>query len=224
MVYHFSPRPPRHCVLCGIPDPTDLCSDCDQELPRIGACCRHCGIPLLQDGLCGDCLGAPPAYLRCIAGLNYAPPVSHLIGAFKYQGNLNHGRILSALLIERLRQEGAMAVDALLPVPLHWRRRWQRGFNQTEIIADELSRAFHLPMQTRWLRKIRSGTPQQHLDARERQRNLRDAFACTHDVTGLHLAVIDDVVTTGATADVIARLLYERDAASVQIWALARTP
>lgn len=224
MVYNFRLRLSRHCALCGQSSRNDICPACAIELPRITHACHQCSIPLEHGDLCGDCLIAPPHFSRCIAALRYEPPVSHLIGSFKYQGDLNHGRILSQLLIERLRQEPAITVDAMLPVPLHWRRRWLRGFNQTEIIADELSRALKLPMQTRWLRKTRSSSPQQHLDTRERQRNLRDAFGCTKDVAGLHLALIDDVVTTGATANVIAELLKRRGAASVQIWALARTP
>lgn len=224
MVYNFLGRSSRHCVFCGKSSPGDICPPCDAELPRIACSCRQCGIPLMHDGLCGDCLIAPPHFSRCIAALRYEPPISHLIGTFKYQGDLSHGRILSQLLIERLRQEGEIAIDALISVPLHWRRRWLRGFNQSEVIADELSRALNLPTQTRWLQKIRGSTPQQHLDIYERQRNLRNAFACKRDLTGLHLAVIDDVVTTGATANVIAKLLRECGAASVQIWTLARTP
>ncbi len=224
MVTTLGRRWPRHCTLCGAASANDLCVGCATELPRIECGCRQCGIPLEHDSLCGDCLIAPPTFLRCIAPLRYEPPISHLVGSFKYQSNFNHGRILSQLLIERLRQENALAIDAMIPVPLHWWRRWRRGFNQTELIADELSRALQLPMQSRWLHKIRGGAPQQHLDAEARQRNLRDAFACNRDLNGLHLAVIDDVVTTGATANAIARLLRARGAASVQIWALARTP
>ncbi|MFT3931879.1 MAG: ComF family protein [Spongiibacteraceae bacterium] len=213
-----------HCILCGTSTSHDICSGCDRELPRIKYSCRQCGIPLQHDSLCGDCLIAPPMISRCIAALRYEPPISHLIGSFKYQSNFNHGRILSQLLIERLRLEDIAAIDALIPVPLHWYRRWQRGFNQSEIIADELSRALKLPMHTRWLRKIRRGTPQQHLDSEARHRNLHDAFVCTRDVADMHLAVIDDVVTTGATANAIAKTLRDRGAASVQVWALARTP
>lgn len=217
-------RVSRHCTLCGASTPQDICAGCDAELPRIACSCRQCGIPLEHDSLCGDCLIAAPAFSRCIAPLRYEAPISHLVGSFKYQSNFNHGRILSQLLIERLQREDLTSIDALIPVPLHWWRRWQRGFNQTEIIADEVSRALDLPMQTRWLRKIRSGTPQQDLDADARQRNLRDAFVCTRNLAGLHIAVIDDVVTTGATANAIAATLRKRGAACVQIWALARTP
>ncbi len=222
MVISLRRSPSRHCVLCGLAAHADLCTGCEAELPRITTCCRQCGLPLDHDTLCGDCLIAPSAFARCIAPLRYEAPVSHLIGAFKYQGNLNYGRVLSQLLIERLR--GQTDVDAIVPVPLHWRRRWQRGFNQTEIIGDELSRALKIPMHTRWLRRAHGGTPQRELDAEARRRNLRDVFVCRRDVSGLHIAVIDDVVTTGATANAIATTLRTAGAASVQIWAIARTP
>lgn len=224
LIRDFFRSPLRHCTLCGVSSANDLCAGCMAELPRINCCCRQCGVPLEHDSLCGDCLIAPPSFSRCIAPLRYEPPISHLVGSFKYQGNFNHGRILSQFLIERLQREDVASIGALIPVPLHWCRRWRRGFNQTEIIADELSRALRLPMQPRWLRKVRSGTPQRHLDAEARRKNLRDIFTCNRDVSGLHLAVIDDVVTTGATADTIARVLRAHGAASVQIWALTRTP
>ena len=214
----------RHCALCGASSADDLCADCRNELPRIHLSCIHCGIPLENPGICGHCLVEPPSFVRCIAPLRYEAPISHLLGAFKYQGNFNYGRILSTLLIERLRQQDRSSIDVMIPVPLHWRRRWRRGFNQAELIADELSRAFNLPLQTRWLRRVRASAPQQSLDAEARSRNLRDAFYCGQPLTGMHIAVVDDVVTTGATADVIARTLLACGAASVQIWCLARTP
>lgn len=213
----------RHCVFCGTSTSHDICPDCDSELPRIEYSCRQCGIPLEHDSLCGDCLIAPPAFLRCIAPLCYEPPISHLIGAFKYQGNFNYGRILSQLLIKRLQQDN-IEIDTMIPVPLHWRRRWQRGFNQAEIIADEISRTLQLPLKTRWLRRTRASASQQSLDADARHKNLRDAFACSAAVRDQRIAVIDDVVTTGATANAIARALLNAGAATVEIWCLARTP
>lgn len=213
----------RSCSLCSAPSYADICADCDQELPRISAACRWCGLPFEGGELCGACLTDPPSFARCIAPLRYEAPVSHLIGAFKYQGNFNYGRILSRVLIERLQRE-PFEIDVLVPVPLHWRRRWQRGFNQAEVIADELSRALNVPTQSRWLRRTRSSTPQQSLDAEARHKNLRNIFQCEDDVRDQRIAIVDDVVTTGATANAIARSVLAAGAASVEIWCLARTP
>lgn len=214
----------RHCILCHCATPGDLCMHCRNELPLILQRCLQCGIPLSHDGLCGDCLLCSPRYSQCIAPLRFEAPISHLLSAFKYQGNFNYGRVLSQILADQLPAENTQHVAALIPVPLHWRRRWQRGFNQTEIIADELSRRLKIPVQTRWLKKIRGGTSQQLLDADARKKNLLGAFNCSRNLTGMHVALVDDVVTTGATANVISEILLQHGAASVQVWAIARTP
>ncbi|HEY3700224.1 MAG TPA: double zinc ribbon domain-containing protein [Spongiibacteraceae bacterium] len=215
---------PRHCALCGFSSSLDLCAACDRDLPRIKNACSHCGVPLEHDSICGRCLTASPRFARCISPLRYEAPVSHLLGAFKYHGDFNNGRILTTLLVKRLCEESALAADVIVPVPLHWRRRWNRGFNQAELIGDELSRSLHLPMQTRWLHRTRASAPQQSLSADARRSNLRNAFSCRLQLNGMHIAVVDDVVTTGATANAIAEILLACGAASVQIWCLARTP
>lgn len=216
------------CSLCGGDTPEPICEPCRRELPWIDAACVQCGLSLphsdLPGGdLCGQCLVEPPPFTRCIAALEYRAPVSHLIGAFKYQRKLSHGRNLSQLLAERLRAETATA-DAIVPVPLHWRRRWTRGFNQAEIIGDELARALHIPLLTSALTRLQLGTPQQQLSAAKRARNLRGNFAARDNVRGLRIGLVDDVVTTGATASEITRVLLNAGAASVQVWCLARTP
>jgi ComF family protein len=219
---------PSRCLLCGLQPSAaasiDLCIACADELPRIGQHCRHCGLPLPITGLCGPCQIRPPPYSRCISPLLYQTPVSHLIAHFKYSGRLAYGRLLSNELVRRLREQAELGADVLVPVPLHWRRRWARGFNQAEIIGDELSRALHLPLQTRSLIRVRPTPPQQSLNAVERRRNLRAAFAVTRSFSGLDIALIDDVVTTGATVGAISQLLLNAGANSVQVWCLARTP
>jgi ComF family protein len=231
----FNRLVPSRCLLCGRPTglmglPVSsgasdcLCSECAAELPRIANYCLRCALPLATRGVCGRCQTAPPPYLRCISPLLYSPPISQLVAHFKYSGRLAYGRLLSQELVRRLGDETKLGADLLVPVPLHWRRRWSRGFNQAEIIGDELSRALNLPLQTRWLSRVRATPPQQSLSAVERRRNLRAAFALRAPVAGLHIALIDDVVTTGATVGEISRLLLAAGAASVQIWCLARTP
>jgi ComF family protein len=213
------------CCLCGGDTIEPICKPCLRELPWIDSACTQCGLGLPDEGLCGQCLVEPPPFTRCIGALEYRPPISHLIGAFKYQRKLHYGRLLSLLLAERVCAESIPSnVDALVPVPLHWRRRWSRGFNQAEIIGDELSRALTIPLRAKALIRRHLGTPQQDLSAAERRRNLRGNFETRGDVRGLHLALVDDVVTTGATASEITRTLLDAGAASVQVWCLARTP
>lgn len=219
----------NHCLLCGLRAPADLCAACAAELPHVRACCPRCGLPLPVARPCGACLEDPPPYRHCIAPLLYQAPVSQLIARFKYGGQLPCGRLLSELLLRCLRDAPPQPVDMVAPVPLHWRRRWQRGFNQAEVIGDTLARALGLPLCVDLLRRTRPTPPQQGLDAEQRGSNLRGAFATgrgRHDrrLRDQHVALVDDVVTTGATAAEIARVLLAAGAASVQVWCLARTP
>jgi len=126
-------------------------------------------------------------------------------------------------LIAELQRLGS-DVDLIVPVPLHWRRRWTRGFNQTELIADQLGAALSTPVAMRALRRTKATTAQQRLDARTRARNLRGAFTLHQPVAGLRVALVDDVVTTGATATELTKLLLKGGATTVELWALARTP
>jgi len=232
----------RRCLLCGlnytvdgaVADTDALCAGCSAELPRIYDHCRHCGLPLpapaisctsILSPICGQCQLHPPPYGRCIAPLVYQAPVSQLIAHFKYGGRLAYGRLLSSELLCRLRRESQLNADLIAPVPLHWRRRWSRGFNQAEIIGDELSRALRVPLRVDLLARTRSTPPQQSLSASQRRMNLRGAFAlATAAPLDRHIALVDDVVTTGATVGEISRLLLDAGARSVQVWCLARTP
>jgi ComF family protein len=141
-----------------------------------------------------------------------------------------HGRRLPLLkrLARLLAEEGAMHValgewDALVPVPLHWARRWRRGFNQAEVLARAVARQHRLPVLRGSLRRLRATPPQQG-DIEARRRNVRDAFAVTAgtDVAGLRLLLVDDVFTTGATVDACARVLLRAGAADVGVLTLAR--
>ena len=212
------------CALCAGSSRNGICTPCIDELDWIDCACAQCGLPLPQAGLCAPCQITPPPFRRCISALTYSAPTSHLIGAFKYQHQLHFGRILSELLIERLRRGEAGEVDVIVPTPLHWHRRWQRGFNQAEIIGDEISRALGIPLRARWLRRVRPTPRQQELNAEQRRRNLRGAFVAKQSLAGLRIALVDDVVTTGATAGEISRVLLAAGAASVEVWCLARTP
>jgi ComF family protein len=228
-----TPLAGSRCLLCGLAAgmyATDLCAACAAELPRIARHCPHCGLPLpvshrSPSPPCGQCLLAPPPYRSCIAPLLYQPPVAQLIAHFKYGGRLACGRLLCDELLHRLQREPDSGADLIVPVPLHWRRRWARGFNQAEIIGDELSRNLGIPLRAGLLVRSRPAPPQQSLSAKQRRHNLRGAFALRGPApVGLDIALVDDVVTTGATAAEISRLLLDAGARSVRVWCLARTP
>lgn len=220
------------CLLCDETADTEhsLCSACEGELPWLGGHCQVCALPLPATGLvCGECLKRPPAFARVEAPWRYAFPVDSLITRFKHRRQWPVGRLLAGLLSHHLLHayaEGLPRPDALLAVPLSRQRLRQRGFNQAEMLADWLGASLALATQKLWLQRPQDTAHQQELDAAARKRNLRRAFALDERaaVQGRHLALVDDVLTTGATAEAIARLLRQAGAARVDIYCLARTP
>ena len=222
----------QQCLICDEQTDTTepLCSACEAELPWLAEHCQVCALPLPGAGLlCGQCQKRPPGFSRVEAPWRYAFPVDSLITRFKHQQQWPMGRLLAALLSHHLQHafaEGLPRPDLLLPVPLGRKRLRQRGFNQAEMLASWLAESLQLNMQPHWLQRPQEGAHQQELDAAARKRNLRQAFALhpQAQVTGRHLALVDDVLTTGATADTLARLLTKAGATRVDVYCLARTP
>ncbi|QXH51959.1 ComF family protein [Pseudomonas fakonensis] len=220
------------CLLCDEParQPWPLCNACEHELPWLDEQCRRCALPLPLDGLlCASCKRRPPAFRRVVAPWHYGFPVDALISRFKHNSQWPLGRLLAELLGQALEHhygEGLPRPHLLLPVPLAKGRLRQRGFNQAAMLARWLASRLHLPCAEHLLERTRDTLAQQALGARARQRNLRHAFALagSAEVKGLHLAIVDDVLTTGATAQAIASLLRRHGARRVDIYCLARTP
>lgn len=226
-------RPRVQCLLCGgttehaeLP----LCLGCDDDLPWLAGHCAICSLPLPSAGLtCGQCLRRAPAFHRVETPLRYGFPIDALITRFKHQSNASLGRLLGHLLARHLLHafdEGLPRPDRLIPVPLSRRRERQRGFNQAALLADWLRGPLGIPVDNRLVHRAQDTPAQQGLDAATRKRNLRNAFALANGaaVDGLHLAVVDDVLTTGATAERIAHLLRRAGARRVDVYCLARTP
>lgn len=217
---------PPVCALCGAPGVggLDLCVDCRDGLPRAGASCDRCGLPTAtRVGACGRCLAAPPRYDAVVAPLVYEYPADRMIQSFKFRRDLSIGRSLGALLVEAIRARGGQLPGLLLPVPLHPSRLRERGFNQSLVLARQLGRQLALPVRHDLLRRHRSTAAQSGLDRRERRRNVRGAFELRRpDRLPDHVALVDDVLTTGATVAEITRLLKQAGVRQVAIWALAR--
>lgn len=142
-----------------------------------------------------------------------------LIGRFKYGGALHFGALLGRLLAARCAQRRP---DGLIPVPLHPARLSERGFNQARELARPLVRGGRLRLLDDVCCRIAATPPQAGLSAQQRYRNLAGAFAVTGDLAGRHVAIVDDVLTTGSTAAALSRELLRAGAVSVEVWAVAR--
>ncbi|MES9992089.1 MAG: ComF family protein [Candidatus Thiodiazotropha sp.] len=219
---------PRDCLLCGAKGDFEhhFCPPCHHSLPFNRHACPRCALPLPphvpSSELCGRCIGRTADYTRTITAMTYQPPINRLIGMLKFHNRLHLAEPLAGLLIERLGAEYDRP-DLLVPVPLHPLRLRQRGFNQSLEISRVLSRRCGLSQDWRLCRRIKHTPAQAELNREARRNNLRRAFQVCADVSGMHLAVVDDVITTGATVSELCRVLKRAGAERVDVWAVART-
>ncbi len=212
----------QDCLLCqGASGGRLLCQACARELPTTASACPRCAAPGADAAECGACIADPPHYDASCAAFTYAYPVDALIQAFKYGGQLALAGLFAQALYRRI--GGAGDVDLIMPLPLHSARLAERGFNQAAEIAKVLSRLSGIAMDARRARRVRNTAAQTALPWRERATNMRGAFACDANLAGLRIAVVDDVMTTGATLDEFARTLKKSGAARVENWVVART-
>ena len=173
---------------------------------------------------CGSCLQRTPAFDGILTPYLYQPPVSNLIVALKYRHRLAAGRTLGQLLAGHVAKVATPLPELIIPVPLHPRRLRERGFNQASELARSITRELAVPLSPESLQRIKRTTAQAGLKRRQRLRNLADAFAYHEGTPRKHVAIVDDVVTTGATAEALARILKRAGIARVDVWAVARTP
>lgn len=216
-------HPQGLCLLCR--QPTDnrplLCQHCEADLPVLTHPCPTCGHPLPDqaEGRCGRCLRRPPAWDRLAVLGDYAFPYLALIQRLKYRGEYLMASLLGELMARHLPQDPFPEV--LLPVPLHWWRRWCRGFNQAEALCRAIQRHSGLPLDRHLLKRVRMTRPQARLSQAERRRNLKGVFALgPHHYR--HVALVDDVVTTGTTATALCRLLRQSGVERIEVWAVSR--
>lgn len=212
---------PRRCLLCDAPiSDAWVCAACEAELPYLPpGRCAVCAVPLASGTTCGACLDRPHAFDRVSAVFAYDFPVDAVIHAFKYGGRL----ALAPALGEFLAAVCTPDADVLVPMPLAPRRLAERGFNQALELARFVSRQHEIPMTANACRKLIETPPQAALPWKERAKNVRRAFVCDRSFNGLRVAVVDDVLTTGATLNELARVLRKAGAISVTGCVFART-
>ncbi len=205
-----------------------ICSLCIRQLPAPPACCPCCGLPNADSHqVCGRCLLKPPGWQSMVFAQVYQPPVSTLLLRLKFMSAPELASPLARLLLlrwlERWREGIVIRPQILLSIPLHLRRYRQRGYNQADLLARPLARWLGCEYFPEALQRQRATPSQQKLSERERKRNLQHAFSCKQRLAGKHIALIDDVVTTGSTISEVAKLLNNEDIASLQVWCICRT-
>jgi ComF family protein len=221
---HRALFPPR-CVLCEAKgdDGQDICSGCLGDLPLLGVTCSRCAMPLSDvtaASVCGRCLTHPPAFDRTVALCAYAPPVDYMIQQLKFAGQLFFAAVLGALLARHTASR--ISPERIIPVPLHASRLRERGFNQAMELARPIARHLSLPLDIRTCRKTRATAAQSGMSRRGRHSNIKHAFAVRGKLASAHIALVDDVMTTGSTVNELARVLKLHGAREVTVIVVAR--
>jgi len=228
---------PTQCLLCGCTLRGQLlCEGCLFDLPWIHTHpyrCQHCALALpTAADICGHCLKQPPAFSRSYILFAYRHPLNRLIHRFKYRRKLMSGKLLGQVFAQFIvdcahSEPDWQQPDLLISTPMHWLRRWQRGFNHTDVLSQYLAEATNIPLYNNIIKRQKRAPAQKELTRRERQKNLRNAFQLIPGSLALikdrRIAIVDDVVTTTATMRELSKILITAGAKEVQVWALART-
>ncbi len=219
------------CVLCQSPlkqGASGLCSTCQRQVRRY-IYCGSCGAPLQYFSRhCGNCRRNEPAWDRMVVVGYYHEPISYLIHRFKFQKQFWLDRTLARLLLlaayEARRTHGLTFPQAIIPVPLSHLRQWQRGYNQSDLLAKILSRWLEIPCLSHIVKRVKHTPTQRGLTAAARRQNLKNAFEVnfSEPFPYQRIALVDDVITTGSTLNEISKQLRKSGVQEIQVWGLAR--
>jgi ComF family protein len=203
-----------------------MCRDCAADLSRNEPACSVCAEPLpaaYEPRVCGACLRNPPPFESSFVPYRYAYPLDHLVQGLKFRHELPCGRVLGQLFAACLLARGAPLPHAIVPVPLALRRYRQRGYNQAIELALSIRRVTGVAVQSDIATRQRETAEQAGLDRKARRRNVTGAFAVVAPLQAQHIAILDDVVTTGSTVRELADGLRRAGAQRIEVWAIART-
>lgn len=223
------PAVPTQCAICRDWGGERVCGVCRERFIARVPRCRRCALRMPDAASpCGACLTTPPAYDGALAAADYAPPWDHLIAKLKFHEALDLCASLARLVDDAWRASGAPRPGLMVPVPLGAARLRERGYNQSWEIARRLARRIGCESDASLLRRVRDTPHQLALPPERRAANVHDAFAIAPGrvgtLRGRRVTLVDDVMTTGATANEIARVLRGAGAAAVDVWVVARTP
>jgi ComF family protein len=198
------------------------CAACDASLPYLNEPhCSICALPTLQGEVCGRCLSHPPIFTHTEVVFGYAFPLDKLIQAMKYGEQLSLANAFAKKLAQRIAQDNL--TDYIIPMPLHPTRLKERGFNQSLLLADKIARELNIKLLPNACQRVLDTPSQSSLKWKERDKNVRNAFRCEVDLTGKSVVLVDDVMTTGASLNALAKVIKKAGAAEIHTWIVART-
>ncbi|HKY70266.1 MAG TPA: ComF family protein [Gammaproteobacteria bacterium] len=211
------------CLWCGDPcQDIALCPDCQNALPWLGRACTRCALPLveIENTLCHRCQLQPFPFSQIHALFRYEPPMSNFVSELKFKGKIHYAKLFGQLMSQSLQE--APLPQAIIPVPLHFNRLRSRGFNQAVEIARPIAKNFGLPLLSNVCLRVQD-TPQQiTLNANNRKKNLSKAFVLKQPFSYQHVAIIDDVMTTGSTLLALHEVLSQAGVLQIEVWCLCR--
>jgi ComF family protein len=218
---------PATCILCGNPgyNGLDICEICHNRLPRNTNCCCRCAetlfSPVTAPTLCGRCLKETPAFEASVAPFTHQDEIRYLINGLKFGAQFKNARLLGRLLAENIELTTDLP-DFIIPVPLHASRYHERGFNQSLEIARSVAQILPVGINPTVCIRHKDTLHQTSLSAKKRRKNLRRAFSVVKPIVANHVAILDDVMTTGTTANELAKTLKQAGAGRVDVWVCAR--
>ena len=218
----YSKLMPIPCRLCGTACQSHaICNPCMDDLPLLGPACPRCAHPITRSQLCGQCLSSPPEQDISLSLFRYQEPITQLIADLKYHNRLNLCTFFAHQMSEQLANN--KLPELLIPIPLHPNRLVQRGYNQSLILAKALSKNLSIPISNEHLIRTIDTQSQSSIAYKQRKNNIKHAFKLINNKLPAHIALIDDVLTTGHTANAAAKLLRQAGVETIEVWTIART-
>ena len=218
---------PSRCLQCksAIKSNTGpICTSCYTELPFQGNNCARCGQRYSSGhDYCGRCLSSPPSFDQCFCPFEYKSGIKDLICSIKYREKPSLAKAAAQLLAREITENDIELPQAIIPVPMHVKRLRSRGYNHANLIAKQLSLILDIEYIDDLIAKTKPTPAQAGLSLKKRQTNLKNSFKLTKSTKFSRIAIIDDVMTTGATAEEIAKILKKNGVDYIQVWGIAHT-